>query len=161
MSKIALSHATRVLLALGLYALLVVVSGVIFQWIRVGNDSNYSTRYFYSLGGSTLSVFTNMSYYLFALQSMLLIPWLLLGALYPRAIKLSVFAFFFTWLCIGWYMHHLFWANLLYKRTAAPPTALGCEFRRKPVHESGAWRSRNPPDVGPLFWLMPVHWGAG
>ena len=108
MSKIALSPATRVLLALGLYALLVVASGVIFQWLRVGNDSNSSVRYFYSLGGSTLSLFTHMSYFLFALQSMLLIPWLLLGALYPRAIKLSVFAFFFAWLCISRYMHDFF-----------------------------------------------------
>jgi hypothetical protein len=32
-----------------------------------------------------------------------------------------------------------------------------CEFRRKPVHDSGAWRSSSPPDVGPLFRLMPVH----
>lgn len=108
MSKIALSPASRVLVALGLYALLVVVSGFIFQWLRISNNSNPSARYFYSLGGSTLSLFTHMSYFLFALQSMLLIPWLLFGALYPRAIKLSVFAFFFTWLCIGWYMHDLF-----------------------------------------------------
>jgi hypothetical protein len=33
----------------------------------------------------------------------------------------------------------------------------GCEFRRKPVHDSAAWRSSSPPDVGPLFRLMPVH----
>jgi hypothetical protein len=98
----------RVLLALSLYASLVVVSGFEFQWLRASIADNTSLKYIYSLSGPALSLFTPMSYFLFALQSLALIPWLLLGALYPRVIWLSAIAFSVTWLGIGWYMHDLF-----------------------------------------------------
>jgi len=108
MSKIIYPTWVRVVLAFSLYALLNVVSGFLFQWLRTDTPAGISTKYLYSLSGPTLSLFTHMSYFLFALQSLLLIPFLLLGAIQPRARYLCALAFSLIWLGIGWYMQDLF-----------------------------------------------------
>lgn len=98
----------RVLMAIGLYVGLVVVAGVAFSFVRQGVAEGSPTRYLYALFGPALSLFTHMSYLLFTLQSALLLPWLLLGAVRVQAWKWSAIAFITSWLGIGWYMHDLF-----------------------------------------------------
>jgi hypothetical protein len=98
----------KVLVAIGLYAGLVVIAGVAFSFVRQGVLEGSPTRYLYALFGPALSLFTHMSYFLFALQSALLLPWLLLGAVRVQAQKWTTIAFIICWLGIGWYMHDLF-----------------------------------------------------
>lgn len=98
----------RVLMAIGLYVGLVVVAGVAFSFMRQGVAEGSPMRYLYTLFGPALSLFTHMSYFLFALQSALLLPWLLLGVMRIKACKWSAIAFTISWLGIGWYMHDLF-----------------------------------------------------
>lgn len=61
-----------------------------------------------ALFGPALSLFAHMGYVLFALQSALLRPWLLLGAVRAQARRFSVMAFAVCWLDTGWYMHDPF-----------------------------------------------------
>lgn len=98
----------RVAVAIGLYAGLVLVAGVAFYCLRQGIPERSSRQYLYALGGPALSLFTHMSYYLFMLQTALLLPWLLLGALRAQVRILSAVAFVLSWLSVGWYMHDLF-----------------------------------------------------
>ena len=108
MSNTIKSVRLRVAAVLGLYVALVVISGVVFYWIRQGVVEGSHVRYAYALCGPALALFTHMSYFLFGLQSLLLIPWLLLGAVRPQARRLAVIGFSLSWLGIGWYMHDLF-----------------------------------------------------
>lgn len=95
-------------LAIGLYAGLVAASGVAFTLLRQGVVEDSPTRYLYALFGPALSLFTHMGYFLFALQSALLLPWLLLAVTRPGVRHLCSMAFVICWLGIGWYMHDLF-----------------------------------------------------
>lgn len=98
----------RVTVAIGLYVGLVLIAGLAFYHLRQGVPAGSPVRYLYTLCGPALSLFTHMSYFLFALQSALLVPWLLLGAMRARATMLSAIGFIFSWVGIGWYMHDLF-----------------------------------------------------
>lgn len=108
MPKVMNSTLRRVTVAIGLYVGLVLIASVAFYYLRQGVPEGSPVRYIYALCGSALSLFTHMSYFLFALQSALLLPWLLLGAMRARARMLSAIGFIFSWLGIGWYMHDLF-----------------------------------------------------
>lgn len=107
----ALTHTSprlRLLLAIGLYVGLVVAASVAFSFARQGVAEGSSARYLYALFGPALSLFTHMGYFLFAMQSLLLLPWLLLGTVRVDARKLSIAAFVVCWLGVGYYMHDLF-----------------------------------------------------
>lgn len=108
MSKVMVPTKARIALAVGLYLSLVIVASLSFYWVRQGIADGSPVRYAYVLFGSALSLFTHMSYFLFALQSLLLLPWLLLGALRPQARNISIIGFGLCWLGIGWYMYDLF-----------------------------------------------------
>ena len=62
----------------------------------------------YFLSGPALSLYTHMSYILFALQNLLLLPWILFGAASSKLMWPCLIGFVVTWLGIGWYMHDLF-----------------------------------------------------
>lgn len=108
MPKMMNSTRWRVAIAIGLYIGLVVIAGLAFSWLRQGVPEGSPVRYAYALCGPALSLFTHMSYFLFALQSALLIPWLLLGAARAKLQLIAVAGFVISWLGIGWYMHDLF-----------------------------------------------------
>lgn len=95
-------------MAICLYVGLVVVAGTVFSFVRQGVAADSPSRYLYALFGPALSLFTHMGYFLFALQSAMLLPWLLLGATRAQAKKWSTVVFIVSWLGIGWYMHDLF-----------------------------------------------------
>jgi hypothetical protein len=95
-------------MAIGLYAGFVVMAGLAFSFMRQDVSATPPTRHLHALFGPALSLFTHMGYFLFALQSALLLPWLLLGAVRVQARKLSLMAFVVCWLMTGWYMHDLF-----------------------------------------------------
>ena len=108
MHKVKNSTPLRVVLAVGLYIALVLIASVAFYWMRQGTAEDSPVRYAYALCGPALALFTHMSYFLFGLQSLLLIPWLILGAVRAEARNLSVIGFCVSWLGIGWYMHDVF-----------------------------------------------------
>ena len=108
MSKVMNSPQLRVAFAFAMYAVLVLIAGVAFYWMRQGVAVDSTVRYVYVLFGPALALFTHMGYFLFGTQSLLLIPWLVLGALRSRVRNLSIIVFCLTWLGIGWYMHDLF-----------------------------------------------------
>lgn len=108
MSKVINSPQSRVALAFGIYAALVLIAGIVFYWMRQGLSDDSPVRYAYVLCGPALALFTHMGYFLFGTQSLLLIPWLMLGALRARVRNLSIIVFGLTWLGIGWYMYDLF-----------------------------------------------------
>lgn len=95
-------------IVIALYVGLVVVAGFFFTVVRKEIPTGSAGTYLYVFFGPALSLFTHMSYFLFAIQSTLLLPWLLLGALKEQAQKLSLFIFVVCWLGVGWYMHDLF-----------------------------------------------------
>jgi len=108
MPQVTQTRWPRVAVAFLLYAALVTIGGVLFTYLRVDTPGRSSMQYAYSLGGPALSLFTHMSYILFALQSLLFIPWLLLGALKKNAMRLAIAGFGICWIGVGWYMHDLF-----------------------------------------------------
>ena len=63
---------------MGLYGALVLIASVAFDGLRQGVPQGASARYAYALFGPALSLFTHMSYFLFALQSALLLGTLIL-----------------------------------------------------------------------------------
>lgn len=108
MSKVINSPQLRIAFAFGIYAALVLIAGIAFYWMRQGVPEDSQVRYVYVLCGPALALFTHMGYFLFGTQSLLLIPWLMLGALRARVRNLSIIVFSLTWLSIGWYMYDLF-----------------------------------------------------
>jgi len=108
MPKMMSSVSRRVSVAFLLYATLVLVAGLAFYFMRQEVQDGSLLRYAYLLFGPALSLFTHMSYFLFLLQSLLLIPWLLLGAIWTGTAKWAAVGFCVFWLSIGWYMHDLF-----------------------------------------------------
>ena len=102
------SKAKRVWLAMGLYVVAVIVATAVFYWLKQGVGPASPVRYAYALCGPALSLFTHMSYLLFAEQSLVLLPWLLFGALRPQAAKISTAGFALCWLAVGWYTHDVF-----------------------------------------------------
>jgi hypothetical protein len=102
------STLRRVIIATGLYVVLVIIAIIAFQWMRAGTRDVGGAKAAYALFGPALSLFTHMSYFLFAVHSVFVLPWLLLGFVYSRARWLSALAFVASWLGIGWYMHDLF-----------------------------------------------------
>jgi hypothetical protein len=108
MPKMMTPPLRRVTVTIGLYVGLVVVASFAFYHLRQGVPEGSPVRYIYAFCGPALSLFTHMSYFLFALQSALLLPWLLLGAVRAQARVFSAIGFIFSWLGIGWYMHDLF-----------------------------------------------------
>jgi hypothetical protein len=108
MSKVKEPTSRRVTVAVGMYLALVIVASAAFYWMRSGISPGSPIRYALILCGSALALFTHMSYILFGLQSLLLVPWLLLGAYRPQAKLIAATGFCVCWLGIGWYMHDLF-----------------------------------------------------
>lgn len=108
MPEIITKTTRSILINLLIYAALVVAALFAFPAIRGESSAISAIRYSYSLCGPALSLFTHMSYPLFAAQSLFLIPWLVIAALHPRARYVAWFAFAVTWIAIGWYMHDLF-----------------------------------------------------
>jgi hypothetical protein len=106
MPEVTRSIGTRGLIAVAIYALLVAVAAIAFQSTRAAASSG--PHLYYMIYGVALALFTHMSYVLFALQSLLLVPWLLWGLFRPRTRKMAITGFCITWLGIGWYMHELF-----------------------------------------------------
>jgi hypothetical protein len=106
--KIKHIRALRIAVAMGMFLILVVLSGLAFYFLRQIAPDGSPLKYAYIFFGPTLSLFTHMSYIMFGLQSLMLFPWLLLGALRPPAVLLCVVAFGLTWLSLGWYMYGLF-----------------------------------------------------
>ena len=88
------SPTTRALLALVAYAVLVFVWMVFFFWVRQGVAEDSPVRYAYALSGTALALYTHMGYFLFVQQTLLLAPWLFVGALYPPARTMCVIGFF-------------------------------------------------------------------
>jgi hypothetical protein len=108
MSIVAYSTTKRAVIVIGLYIALVSLAGIAFYWMRQGVAENSPVRYAYALCGPALSLFTHMSYFLFGLQSLLLLPWLALGVARPQMKWISGIGFCLCWLGIGWYMYDLF-----------------------------------------------------
>lgn len=98
----------RVAAALTVYAGLVTAACIVFPLVRQGTPVAPYISYLYALFGPALALFTHMGYFLFVLQSGLLLPWLLLGAIRVQRMRLSAAVFVIGWLAIGWYMHELF-----------------------------------------------------
>jgi hypothetical protein len=106
MPEVKRSTGIRALIAVAIYVLVVAVAAVIFQSTRESASSG--PHLYYVIYGPALALFTHMSYVLFALQSLLLVPWLLWSLFRPRTRGIAVAGFCVTWLGIGWYMHELF-----------------------------------------------------
>jgi len=100
--------AWRLGFALGLYLALVFAAALAFSWMRRGVDPQSTFRYAYALFGPALSLFTHMSYQLFALQSLLLVPWIILGVQQSKWRRLAATGFWMCWIGIGCYMYDLF-----------------------------------------------------
>jgi hypothetical protein len=100
------SVGRKLLLLLGLYLLLTSVSAISFHWVRYSLTG--PPRVLFALAGPALSLFTHMSYILFLLQSLLLIPWLVVMALVKRSRVICGVCFGVTWLAIGWHMYEVF-----------------------------------------------------
>lgn len=108
MPQMKTSMQQRVVVSLAAYFALVVIAAVSFGAMRQGVEASELVHASYSLCGPSLSLFTHMSYFLFALQSLLLLPWIGLYVLVPKYWHVAVFGFGVTWLGIGWYMRDLF-----------------------------------------------------
>jgi hypothetical protein len=106
MPEVTRSIGVRGLILVAIYALIVAVAAVVFQSTRGAVADGPHLHYM--IFGPALSLFTHMSYVLFATQTLLLVPWLLWGLLRPRTRKIAIAGFCITWLGIGWYMHDLF-----------------------------------------------------
>jgi len=98
----------RLAIAIALYGGLALMAGVTFYSLRQGAPHGSPVRYAYILCGPALSLFTHMSYPLFVFQTALVLPWLLLGAVWKRTKTLSALGFIVSWLAIGWRMYDLF-----------------------------------------------------
>ena len=94
--------------AVGLYGGLVVVAGVAFYFLRQVVPYDSPVRYAYALFGPALSLFTHMSYLLFAFQSIFVFPWLLLRGAKGQISGLGAVGFVGSWLAVGWFMYDLF-----------------------------------------------------
>lgn len=108
MSITAYSSKGRLLIATGIYFVLVVIASILFYWMRQGVAEGSPVRFAYALCGPALSLFTHMSYFLFAMQSLIVLPWLLLGFTFPAMRWIAGIGFVTSWLAIGWYMYDLF-----------------------------------------------------
>lgn len=97
----------RFLVAILLYMTLAIVASFVFYWVIARPVRVWPPRYVYSVFGPALALHTHMSIFLFAQQSLVLMPWLLLGAASPRLMKVAGMGFTLCWLGIGWYMHRL------------------------------------------------------
>jgi len=106
MPKVTRSVGFRVVAVIAIYALIVAAAALAFQSTREPVSSG--PHLFYIIFGPALSLFTHMSYILFAYQTLLLMPWLLLSIVGPRAKRIAILGFYITWIGIGWYMHELF-----------------------------------------------------
>lgn len=106
MPEITRSVGVRVVAVLAIYALIVAAAAVAFQSTRAPASSG--PHLYYVIYGPALALFTHMSYVLFAVQTLFLLPWLLWCIVGPRARKIAFPGFCITWLGIGWYMHDLF-----------------------------------------------------
>ena len=98
----------RLPIAIGIYVLIVVIAALGFTLMRGNLRGGADSGYAFSIFGPALSLFTHMSYFLFAIQTLILLPSILVGVFIPKSIKLAISAFAITWIGIGWYMHDLF-----------------------------------------------------
>ncbi len=105
MPEVTRSRGFRGLIVVGTYAALVITAAMIFQSTREATSSGPHLHYM--IYGPALALFTHMSYVLFALLSILLLPWLWWG-LRASARRIASTGFCVTWLGIGWYLHDLF-----------------------------------------------------
>lgn len=96
----------RMVAVLAVYLVLVVGAAAAFQLTREPVSSG--AHLYYVIYGPALALFTHMSYALFALQTVVLTPWLLWYVAGSRAKKAAILGFCATWIAIGWYMHDLF-----------------------------------------------------
>jgi hypothetical protein len=102
------SPTRRVVFALCGYAILVVAGALFFKAAHSAFEIGSPGRLLFCLSGPALSLFTHMSYALFFLQTLLLLPWLIMGAVLKRAKGVCAATFAITWLIIGWRMCDLF-----------------------------------------------------
>lgn len=106
MSEVTRSTGIRALSAMGLYIVAAVAAATIFQSTRAPASSG--PHLYYMVYGPALALFTHMSYALFALQTLLLVPWVLWSLLRPRTRGMAIVGLAITWLGIGWHLHDLF-----------------------------------------------------
>ena len=91
---------------LAVYVVLVAVAATAFQLTR--EPASSGPHLLYIIYGPALALFTHMSYALFALQTLILVPWLLWYAAGSRYRQAVILGFCATWIAIGAYMHDLF-----------------------------------------------------
>ena len=101
-------NRSQMLGAVRLYVGLVLVATVAFYLLRQVVPYDSPVRYLYALFGPALSLFTHASYLLFAVQSVFVFPWLLVGVARGRARLIRVVGFAASWLAIGCLMYDLF-----------------------------------------------------
>src|SRR6185312_17205130 len=94
------SPSRRIFLALCGYAVLVVAGAILFQIVHGAFKIGSPGRLLLCLSGPALSLFTQMSYIAFFLQTLILIPWLIGAAVAKRASAVCTAGFVITWMII-------------------------------------------------------------
>jgi hypothetical protein len=105
MPDVSRSPFIRVAAVIVVYLVLVAVAAAAFQFTR---ESSSGVHLHYVIYGPALALFTHMSYALFALQTLFVVPWLLWYAANSRYRGAAILGFCATWIAIGWYMYKLF-----------------------------------------------------
>ncbi|MEO8017119.1 MAG: hypothetical protein ABI769_04850 [Pseudomonadota bacterium] len=103
-----LGKPQAIFLTTGLYIVLTIAGYLYFSWARNSFASAPSARFLLALAGPSLSLRTHMSYVLYGLQSLILIPLMIIGVLSTRFRTLAWVAFAIAWLLVGWRMYALF-----------------------------------------------------
>jgi hypothetical protein len=100
---------SRILLALVAYFSLCVIAAFVYPALRelIPKDSSIRPTVF-AIAGPSLSLFTHMSYALFAVQTPFVAVWLVCAAVSKKRPILFVLAFMGSWLAVGYFMSHLF-----------------------------------------------------
>ena len=96
----------RTITGILVYLLLVIVSAYAFSARNV-ELYNSNDSMIYALCGPAISLFTHMSYGLFLMQSVLLIPWVMLFT-HSGHKWIAALGFVVTWFWIGIHMYKLF-----------------------------------------------------
>jgi hypothetical protein len=103
-----LTTKRRILCGLAGYVLLVFCGGLYFAFVEFRFEDRPALKPLYALGGPSLSLFTDMSYFLFLAVSFLMLPWIFLWAASKRLRWLGGAGFAITWFLIGWRLAILF-----------------------------------------------------
>ena len=86
------------------YTALVFAAGFAFQLLNTVLQEP-PWRYARILFGPASSLFSHLSVYLFAFQSVFVFPWLLVDVANERARMLGAVGFLISWLVVGWFMY--------------------------------------------------------